>query len=200
MIARACEKKLHHSFAAACLCIVLVTVSHSAGSKNLPDKALYLEAAEAFIDAFYSFERELLQSTLQAAAGSAPAIVFYQGWAQGGNYQIKQRMPCAATEPNVVSCSITVQDDLVLALGIGFNVTDTFTISFQDGKIVTVETSSNDPPLFWQARDWVKEKLPALIETPCQGIWDGGPTPGDCVRAMVEGYRRFAASDDFPQE
>jgi hypothetical protein len=70
----------------------------------------------------------------------------------------------------------------------------------QDGKMVAVETSSNDPALFWQARDWVKEKLPELIEKPCQGIWDGGPTPGDCVRAMVEGYGRFAASDDFPQK
>jgi hypothetical protein len=194
------EPKLRHGFNAACLCILMVACGDTVVSKNLPDEELQLAVAEAFIDAFYSFDKQELEMTLPAARGSAPAIVFYQGWAQGGNYQIKQGTPCETKGADEVSCSITVQDDLVLALGIEFNVTDTFTISFQDGKIGAVETSSNDPALFWQARDWVKEKLPELIEKPCQGIWDGGPTPGDCVRAMVEGYGRFAASDDFPQK
>jgi hypothetical protein len=185
---------------AASLCILMGACGDTVGPKTPPDDAHNLAASEALIDAFYSFDEEKLQTRLMAAEGSAPAIIFYQGWAQGGNYQVKERMPCEAKEPNVVSCSITVQDDLMLALGIDFNVTDTFTISFLDGKIITVETSSNDLPVFWQARDWVKEKHPELIEEPCQGIWDGGPTPGDCVRAMVEGYSRFAASEGFPQQ
>jgi hypothetical protein len=185
---------------AACLCILMGACGDIVGPKSPPDDAHNLAASEALIDAFYSFEKEELHTRLLTAEGSAPAILFYQGWAEGGNYQVKERMPCEVKEPNVVSCSITVQDDLMLALGIDFNVTDTFTISFVDGEIVTVETSSNDLPVFWQARDWVKENLPELIEEPCQGIWDGGPTPGDCVRAMVEGYSRFAASEGFLQQ
>jgi hypothetical protein len=194
------QSTLRQVSVAAVLCVLIVACGDTAGSKSPADDVRNLAASEALIDAFYSFEREAIQTRLLTAEGSAPAIIFYQGWAQGGNYQVKKRMPCEVKEPNVVSCSITVQDDLMLALGIDFNVTDTFTMSFLDGNIVAVDTSSNDLAVFWQARDWVKEKLPELIEEPCQGIWEGGPTPGDCVRAMVEGYRRFAASDDFPQQ
>lgn len=159
-----------------------------------------LKASEALIDAFYSFDKERLENTLAFAQGSVPSVVFYQGWAEGGHYKIVERSPCMAVDENTVSCSIKVQDDLMLALGIDFNVTDTFTMTFADGKIVKVETSSNDLDVFWKAREWVKKHHPKLIEKPCQGIWDGGPTPGDCVRAMVEGYRRFAKSDDFPEQ
>ena len=87
----------------------------------------------------------------------------------------------------------------MLALGIDFNVTDTFEISFSAGDIASVEASSNDPQVFWDAREWVNEQLPELIRTPCRRMFDGGPTPGECVRAMVEGYAKFAASDDFPE-
>ena len=86
----------------------------------------------------------------------------------------------------------------MLALGIDFNVTDTFEISFKNSKIVSVETSSNDLPVYYDARDWVLKELPELVEEPCKGYFDGGPTPGDCARAMAEGYKKFAASDGFP--
>ena len=95
--------------------------------------------------------------------------------------------------------SITVQDDLMLALGIDFNVTDTFALSFAEGEIASVETSSNDLQVFWDAREWVNEAHPELIRIPCRGMFDGGPTPGACSRAMVEGYAKFAASTDFPE-
>ena len=81
----------------------------------------------------------------------------------------------------------------MLALGIDFNVTDTFKISFADGEITSVETSSDDLQIYHDAREWVMKELPELIEQPCQGFFDDGQTPGDCVRAMTEGYRRFAA-------
>ena len=48
--------------------------------------------------------------------------------------------------------------------------------------------------------EWVKKDLAELIQEPCRGFFDGGPTPGECVRAMVEGYKRFAASDKFPEK
>jgi hypothetical protein len=152
------------------------------------------------IDAFYSFEKDRLEAALTFAQDSIPNVVFYQGWAEGGNYKIIKRQSCLAKKLDLISCSITVQDDLMLALGIDFNVTDTFEIKFSGSKIISVETRSNDLDVFWQAREWVKKKHPELIEAPCKGIWNGGPTPGKCVRAMVEGYSRFAKSDDFPKQ
>ena len=59
-----------------------------------------LRAAESFIDAFYSFESETLHAMLASATDSIPSIGFYQGWAEGGNYQIVNRMPCEAKGRN----------------------------------------------------------------------------------------------------
>ena len=162
------------------------------------DDESYLSTAEAFIDVFYSFDPLALEATLSSAAGSVLAITYYQGWAEGGNYKIVDRKHCEIKAANVVSCSITVEDDPMLALGIDFDVTDTFEITFTDTAITAVETSSDDIQLYYDARDWVRRELPALVEEPCQGYFDGGPTPGDCARAMAQGYIQFAASDDFP--
>ena len=161
--------------------------------------AQYILSAEAFIDAFYSFDSSSLKSFLTFAEESAPSIVYYQGWAEGGNYEIVNRRPCEVKASNIISCAITVADDPMLALGIDFNVTDTFEISFVNSEIKSVETSSDDLQVYYDAAEWVRRELPELVENPCQGFFDGGPTPGDCARAMAEGYRRFAASDDFPE-
>lgn len=164
-----------------------------------------LATAEAFIDAFYSFDPDRLRPfftdpalATPEAAEFEPRLMYYQGWAEGGNYKVVERAPCARTEADVVACPITVEDDPVLALRTNFNVTDTFAITFQDSRIAAVDTSSNDQPVYYQARKWVEENLPDLIEVPCQDAYNGGPTPGDCARAMTEGYRRFAASDAYP--
>ena len=58
-----------------------------------------------------------------------------------------------------------------------------------DVRIVRVRTSSNDPELFHEAMEWVRRERPELIAEPCRGFFKGGPTPGQCVRAMV---RRLA--------
>lgn len=150
--------------------------------------------AGAFIDAFYSFDTARLEKALLNATGSAPSILYYQGWAEGGHYEIIERMPCVANSPELISCSITVKDDLVVALETGFYVTDTFSISFADGKIVSVETSSNDSQEYYAARDWVRAYRPELIELPCVGYFDGGPTPGECAQAMLRGYEEFVAA------
>ena len=156
-------------------------------------------ASEAFIDAFYSFDTARLEATLSSAKESVPTIVYYQGWAKGGNYEILNRMPCKAIGDQQVSCSITVRDDLVEALGGTYNATDTFTLTFYDGKIVSVENGSNDPQVFWDAEEWVLQNRSELVNEPCIGFFDGGPTPGLCVKAMVQGYAEFAASDEFPE-
>ncbi|MEO2196302.1 MAG: hypothetical protein ABGY72_09450 [bacterium] len=167
--------------------------------ESQPPEADHLSVAETFIDRFYAFDSAALTTMLGGATDSIPSIGFYQGWAEGGHYQVVQRLPCEATGPEAVSCAITVQDDLMLALGIDFNVTDTFELSFADGGIASVETSSNDLQVFWDAREWINEEHPELLRVPCRGLFDGGPTPGACIRAMVEGFAKFAASDDFPE-
>jgi hypothetical protein len=102
-----------------------------------------IDAAEAFVDAFYSFERGRLESILAAARESAPEIIYYQGWAEGGNYEIVSRAPCKRIRPETVSCSITVKDDLIGALGIDFNVTDT--LSPQSRPAPTTRRSMSSP-------------------------------------------------------
>lgn len=101
-----------------------------------------------------------------------------------------------AREKPVIECSITVKDDLIGALGIDFNVTDKFHITVVDGEIVSVTNSSNDPQAYWDAEEWVRANRMDLIERPCQGFFNGGPTPGDCVRAMVRGYAEYASVVD----
>ncbi len=179
---------------------VILLVSCAGSNETAPqsNQRIKLSNAEALVDAFYSYDQTSLESFLMFAGASAPSIVYYQGWAAGGNYRIIDRKPCEMKEANVISCSIIVEDDPMLALGIDFHVTDTFTITFTNNNITSVETSSNDLPLYFEAADWVKKELPDLVREPCQGFFDGGTTPGECARAMSEGYARFAASDNFP--
>ena len=167
----------------------------SAESPDAPGSDL--AKAELFVDAFYSFDPDRLRSMLEAAPESATSILYYQGWAEGGNYKVLDRGACVADSNHVISCPITVQDDPVLALKTGFNVTDTFTLSFVDGQIVSVETSSNDQPVYFEARKWVERNMPEVMAGPCKTPQNGGTTPGECARAMTEGYRRFAESDEY---
>jgi len=160
-------------------------------------ESIDLFAAEKFVDAFYSFNSQELESTLSSAEESIPVIAYYQGWAAGGNYTIVNRMPCSQDREASVSCSITVKDDLMGALGIAFDVTDTFHLTFSEGMIISVRTSSNDLQVFRDAEKWVWRERPELVREPCKGYFDGGPTPGKCVQAMVRGFAEFAASDEF---
>ncbi len=155
-----------------------------------------LATAEGLIDAFYSFDADRLRPLLAEADESAPAVLYYQGWAEGGNYVVLERSPCKAESAERILCAITVQDDPVLALKTGFNVTDTFTVTFEGSSITAIETSSNDQPIYYEARDWVLENMPEVMTGPCQGFFDGGPTPQDCARAMTEGYRQFMVHKD----
>ena len=139
---------------------------------SLADTEALLPIAESLIDDFYSFDSVRLEEALASAEESKESLLYYQGWAEGGNYQIVERKHCAVKSSNIVSCPITVRDDPMLALGVDFFVTDTFEIGFEDARVSSVETSSNDLPIYYEARDWAS--------------------------AMAEGYRRFAASDDFP--
>ncbi len=160
-----------------------------------------LATAEKMIDAFYSFDPELLKPFLAKANSAAKKILYYQGWAEGGNYKVLERPGCAPTGTGQIACPITVQDDPVMALKTGFMVTDTFTLTFEGTDIVNIETSSNDQPIYYEARKWVEANMPEVMAGPCVKDEDGGgPTPGACARAMTEGYRQFMLARASSQE
>lgn len=154
-----------------------------------------LAAAEALIDAFYSYDSEALASALASAPGALGEIGFYQGWAEGANYRVLERS-CEPSGTLLVTCPVKVEDDLLLALGSDFKVTDTFTVYVENGVITNVTTSSDDPVESMNAYNYVYGDPDLRAEGgPCEGFFDGGPTPGDCARAFVAGYAEFASQD-----
>lgn len=165
--------------------------SESNETNEVTALAANLEKAEGMIDAFYSFDASKLQPFLITAGDSEAAILGYQAWAEGGNYAVLSRMPCAPKEGGTISCPVTVQDDAVQALQTGFDVTDIFHLTFNDGIIVKVDTSSNDQPIYRDARIWVAENMPEVMEGPCKRTDGVRDTAGDCARAMTIGYAAY---------
>ena len=171
---------------------VVLTCAPAASSAAIKDsRGSQLATAEAFIDAFYSFDETRLRDAMIDARGSMGDIVYYQGWAKGGHYIVLQREPCQLDKPDEVSCAITVKDDIVPVLQTGYDVTDVFHFGFDEGRIVKVWNSSNDPPEYTQAMKWLHRERPEIFTGPCEGIWQGGPTPQDCVRAILKGMKEF---------
>ncbi|MFK7914303.1 MAG: hypothetical protein AB8B93_10350 [Pseudomonadales bacterium] len=157
-----------------------------------------LVIAESFIDAFYSFDPGRLAPIMAAAPETAPRLLYYQGSAKGGNYEVLLRTPCARDEEGIVNCPVKVKDDRVQALGTGFDVTDTFHLSFDEGTLVKVTTSSNDQDIYREAAVWVRETMPEVMAGPCANRNTPEGTPVECSRAMTAGYKAFVASPDFP--
>ena len=131
---------------------------------------------------------------MASAKESKPRLLYYQGWAEGGNYIVLERTSCFMEEKNKVACPVTVQDDPVMALKTDFNVTDTFHLTFEGEKLVTVDTSSNDQPIYYEARKWVEANMPEVMSGPCKNRNLEDATPGDCARAMTKGYAAFYKS------
>lgn len=152
-----------------------------------------LVTAERFIDAFYSFNQARLRRAMRDAPASQPDTLYYQQWAVGGHYKVLKRHACRFEKADQVSCGITVKDDLVPALGSSFRVTDVFHFRFDRGRIIKVWNSSDDPPEFDQAMDWLRKERPAIFTGPCRKMFKGGPTPQVCVRSIVAGFREFSA-------
>lgn len=151
-----------------------------------------------FIDAFYSFNRDSLQRILASAKKSQPEILYYQKWAECANYKIVDRTHYFEKNDSLVIFPITVKDDLMGALAIDFNVTDTFHISIHNGEIVSVKTSSNDIDVYYEAKEWVNKNRPELVGKACEGIWEGGPTPCECVQGMIKGFSEFVEIKNGP--
>ena len=175
---------------------VMALIVGGCGVPNAPHRVSAPEvvAAERLIDAFYSFDRDQLRAAMSDAPASQPQLLYYQGWAEGGNYAVLVRKPCRLTAGDEVSCEITVRDDLIAALQTGYWVTDTFHLTLRHGRIINVSNSSDDPPDFDQALNWLKRERPDVMTGPCNGFFAGGPTPKDCVRAVVAGFAAYRAA------
>jgi len=168
-------KILRHSIAItslSCLAACLAACSDDTPAKAVDTVAatvgdLDLVIAESFIDAFYSFEPERLAPIMASAPETAPRLLYYQGSAKDGNYKMLLRTPCSRDEEGIVNCPVKVQDDRVQALGTGFDVTDTFHLTFEEGTLVKVTTSSNNQDIYAEAAMWVVENMPEVMNGPC---------------------------------
>jgi hypothetical protein len=107
-------------------------------SKVHLDKQLTI--ANSFIDTYYSFYSNVLLPLLKYAENSKLEILYYQGWAEGGNYKIIKRYPCIVKNDTLVICPVTVKGDLIKVLELNFNVTDTFHIVVKNEKIASIIT------------------------------------------------------------
>jgi hypothetical protein len=119
--------------------------------------------------------------------------LYYQKWAECGNYEILNRFKCVEKNDSLVICPVTVKDDLMGALQLDLNVTDTFHITIKERQIRSVQTSSNDPVIYYEAEDWIRKNRPELIEKPCEGAREGGPTPCECIKGTIKGLIEFNA-------
>ena len=155
-----------------------------------------LAAAEAFIDAFYSWDPDALVQDFSTGADTA-FITYYQGWAEGGNYEVLNRS--CELRGSAVVCPVTVRDDIAQVLDIGFDVTDTFTLLFREGEISMVNTSSDDPSVVGAMFNWIRLNRAEVFDGPCDGMFDDGPTPADCARAFVELAEEFTLTDEYAQ-
>lgn len=174
-----------------CFFLLLGSCKNNSHNNSAVNQRANMDIGNDFIDTFYSFNRDSLQTILTDAQASQPEILYYQKWAECANYKIVNRAHYIEKNDSSISLPITVKDDLMAALQIDFNVTDTFHISIRNGKIRSVKTSSNDLKVYYKAKEWVNKNRPELVEKACEGIWEGGPTPCECVKGMIRGFAEF---------
>ena len=149
-----------------------------------------IATAEAFIDAFYSWDSARL-ATLMTPGSDADNALYYQGWAEAAHYVVQERRPCVENDEQQIVCAITVTDDFGAALG--YTATDTFTMLVRDGTITEVSFVGDDPPVFEEVFEWLSDTRPEVFSGPCRDMFNGGTTPDDCARAIARGARDFIA-------
>lgn len=156
--------------------------------------------AGRFLDAFYAWDSFALDALLSHEA-EGDDIRYYQGWAQGANYQVVSRPPCevADTDDSVarVICAVTVTDDFGRTLG--YQATDTFRLTIENEQVLAASFSGDDPPIFAEVFDWIQQQRPEILSGPCHLMFAGGSTPNACAKAVAraaEDYMRNRASPE----
>jgi hypothetical protein len=173
------------------ICLFFILIGCNRTTRPVTVHSDNTKLASKFIDTFYSFNLDSLALILSSAKQSQPNILYYQQWAKCGNYKIVSRDAWFEKNDSVVIFPVTVKDDLMAALKIDFNVTDTFHITIRNDRITSVQTTSNDLEIYYQAKEWVNKNRPELISKACEGIWEGGPTPCECAKGMITGFTQF---------
>ncbi|MFM8912060.1 MAG: hypothetical protein ACKOE6_03935 [Flammeovirgaceae bacterium] len=180
-----------------CVLGLLTGCKNKADNRAQAGQRTNTDIANDFIDAFYSFNRDSLQVILTDAPAAQPEILYYQKWAECAHYQVLNRAHYFEKNDSTVLFPVTVKDDLMAALQIDFNVTDTFHITIQNKRITQVATSSNDPEVYHQAKEWVNQNRPDLVKKACEGIWQGGPTPCECAQGVLKGFSEFVRDKEL---
>jgi|TARA_B110000914_G_C15353262_1_gene394941 hypothetical protein len=188
--------------------IVYLSILIFIGCKNRTNTEINMhqndnvKIANKFIDAFYSFNEDSLKLSLSYTEKSDPSILtilYYQKWAECGNYEVLNRYDCIEKNDTLVMCPVKVKDDLMKALQLDLNVTDTFHINIKNRKIQSIQTSSNDPDVYYEAKDWIKQNRIELIENPCDYDKEVGPTPCECIKGTIKGLTEFKAYKEFQE-
>ena len=71
--------------------LLLVSCKDVSNKEDYINQSTNFDIAAEFIDAFYSFNRDSLKSTLTHAKVSQHSILYYQKWAECGNYKVIKR-------------------------------------------------------------------------------------------------------------
>ena len=169
------------------LLLVMTSFSVSAEDNVYPGNHGNTKIAEEFISAFYSWDATKLKNLMTEDADTV-AILYYQGWAEAANYEVKTRRPCKVEDDEIV-CAITVTDDFGSAMD--YEATDTFRMTLAENKISAVTFSGDDPPIFQELFQWITQKHPDILAGPCLDMFAGGETPGGCARAVAKAARAF---------
>jgi hypothetical protein len=167
-----------------------------------PNSDEVVALVESFIDAFYAFDEKAMLATLAPGSPSQDFLTYSLGWAKGASHAVTNRQACEFHEGGVtgkVTCAVTVHDDITKALGMGdVQVTDNYTVYFNDAGITLVEVSPSPAPELAEIDAgfaWIEETYPELFDHggACVAMFDGGPTPETCVEAIEKGLEEYAA-------
>ncbi len=150
--------------------------------------------AEAFVSAFYSYDRAALEEMF-APGAETTAVLYYQAWAEAAHYTVDERRSCRFEDGEWV-CAITVNDDFGAALG--YQATDTFRLRIDGERVSAVTFAGDDPPIFEELFGWIASTRSEVLSGPCRDMFAGGETPGDCARAVAMAARDFARDRGLP--
>lgn len=156
-----------------------------------------LEFGEAFLDAFYGFERRTVQLAVINASDTTQGLANYAvWWAEALGTEVVERFPCEARGGFSVSCDVLVRDALTDALGVEDESVVRWLIALSnEGNIEEVRLIPDDPSELDSAYNWVIANRPGLFDDgDCAGFFAGGPTPAECATAVLGAFGEYAST------
>lgn len=155
-----------------------------------------LQFGEAFIDAYYGFERRTVQLAVINASETSQGLANYGvWWAETLGTELVERIPCEARGFSV-TCDVLVRDALTDTLGIDEPSVVRWLIALNsEGNIEEVRLIPDDPPELDAAYNWVIANRPGLFDDgDCAGFFATGQTPVECAGAVLDAFGEYAAT------